>query len=66
MKLNLSKTKISDKGLSHLEKLEKLEQLRFLDNGFDIFVQDFKFEAPICIDTPEDLEAARIFAKKND
>lgn len=48
------------------EESEKLEQLRFLDNGFDIFVQDFKCEAPIGIDTPEDLEAARAFAKKND
>ena len=48
------------------EESEKLEQLRFLDNGFDIFVQDFKCEAPIGIDTPEDLEAAIEFAKKND
>ena len=48
------------------EESEKLEQLRFLDNGFDIFVQDFKCEAPIGIDTPEDLEAARAFALKND
>ena len=48
------------------EESEKLEQLRFLDNGFDIFVQDFKCEAPIGIDTPEDLEAAIAFAKKND
>ena len=48
------------------EELEKLEQLRFLDNGFNIFVEDFECEAPISIDTPEDLEAAIIFAKKND
>jgi len=48
------------------EESEKLEQLRFLDNGFDIFVQDFKCDAPIGIDTPEDLEAAIAFAKKND
>jgi len=48
------------------EESEKLEQLRFLDNGFDIFVQDFKCEAPIGIDTPEDLEAANTFAKKFD
>ena len=48
------------------EESEKLEQLRFLDNGFDIFVQDFKCDAPIGIDTPEDLEAARAFALKND
>ena len=48
------------------EESEKLEQLRFLDNGFDIFVQDFKCEAPIGIDTLEDLEAANTFAKKFD
>ena len=48
------------------EESEKLEQLRFLDNGFDIFVQDFKCEAPIGIDTPEDLDAAIAFAEKND
>ena len=48
------------------EESEKLEQLRFLDNGFDIFVQDFKCEAPIGIDTSEDLEAANAFAKKID
>ena len=48
------------------EELEKLEQLRFLDNGFNIFVEDFEYEAPIGIDTREDLEAATIFAKQND
>ena len=48
------------------EELEKLEQLRFLDNGFNIIVEDFEYEAPIGIDTPEDLEAATIFAKQND
>jgi len=48
------------------EEVEKLEQLRFLDNGFNIFVQDFECEAPIGIDTPEDLEAAITFAMKND
>ena len=48
------------------EEAEKLEQLRFLDNGFNIYVQDFICESPIGIDTPEDLEAAITFAKKND
>ena len=48
------------------EKTEKLEQLRFLDNGFNIYVEDFKFDVPIGIDTPDDLEAAIAFAKKND
>ena len=44
----------------------QLEQLRFLDNGFNIFVQDFDCEAPIGIDTPEDLDAATIYASKHD
>ena len=48
------------------EKAERLEQLRFLDNGFNIFVEDFEYDVPIGIDTPEDLEAAIAFAKKND
>ena len=48
------------------EKTERLEQLRFLDNGFNIFVEDFDYDTPIGIDTPEDLEAAITFAKKND
>ena len=48
------------------EESEKLEQLRFLDNGFNIIVEDFDCDAPIGIDTPEDLEAAIIFANKND
>jgi 3-deoxy-manno-octulosonate cytidylyltransferase (CMP-KDO synthetase) len=48
------------------EESEKLEQLRFLDNGFNIIVEDFECDAPIGIDTPEDLEAAIIFANKND
>ena len=46
------------------EKTERLEQLRFLDNGFNIYVEDFEFDAPIGIDTPDDLEAAIAFAKK--
>jgi 3-deoxy-manno-octulosonate cytidylyltransferase (CMP-KDO synthetase) len=48
------------------EESEKLEQLRFLDNGFNIIVEEFECEAPIGIDTPEDLEAAIIFANTND
>ena len=48
------------------EKTEKLEQLRFLDNGFNIFVEDFEYDAPIGIDTPGDLEAAKTFAERND
>mgnify|MGYP001201923586 FL=1 len=48
------------------EKAERLEQLRFLDYGFNIFVEDFEIDTPIGIDTPEDLEAAIAFAEKND
>ena len=38
-----------------LEKLEKLEQLRALENGFRIKVVAANYE-PICVDTPEDLQ----------
>ena len=38
-----------------LEKLEKLEQLRALENGFRIKVVTVNYE-PICVDTPEDLQ----------
>ena len=51
---------------TEIEESEKLEQLRFLENDFSIIVEEFEYEAPIGIDTPEDLEAATIFAKKND
>jgi 3-deoxy-manno-octulosonate cytidylyltransferase (CMP-KDO synthetase) len=46
---------------SPLEKREKLEQLRALEAGMQIWaaVAD---EAPISVDTPADLEAARAFA----
>ena len=37
-----------------LEKLEKLEQLRALENGYRIKVTPVDYE-PICVDTPEDL-----------
>ncbi len=39
---------------SHLEKLERLEQLRWLENGFDIGV-GITTHASIGIDTPEDV-----------
>ena len=38
-----------------LEKLEKLEQLRALENGFQIKVTPVDYE-PLSVDTPEDLE----------
>ena len=44
---------------SKLEQIEKLEQLRILENGYKIKVVETKFDT-IGIDTPEDLERARI------
>jgi len=38
-----------------LEKLEKLEQLRALENGFRIKITSVNYQ-PICVDTPEDLQ----------
>jgi 3-deoxy-manno-octulosonate cytidylyltransferase (CMP-KDO synthetase) len=43
-----------------LEKLEKLEQLRALENGHLIKVIAVDYE-PICIDTPEDLNKVKAF-----
>ena len=44
---------------SHLEETEGLEQLRVLESGYKIKVVETKFDT-IGIDTPEDLEKARI------
>ena len=48
---------------STLEKREKLEQLRALENGMTICV-DVTKNIPISIDVPKDLEYARMHAKK--
>lgn len=42
---------------SRLEQTEKLEQLRFLENGVDIFMAETSYKN-IAIDTPDDLIAA--------
>ncbi len=49
--------------VSRLEKTEKLEQLRVLEEGYKIKVVETKFET-IGVDTPEDLEKVREFLRK--
>lgn len=48
---------------SQLEKAERLEQLRVLEEGFRIKVIETQFET-IGVDTPEDLEKAKVFFKE--
>ena len=42
-----------------LEQLEKLEQLRVLENGYRIKMVELADDASIGVDTPEDLERVR-------
>ncbi len=46
-----------------LEKTEKLEQLRMLENGFKIKIVTTEFDT-ISVDTPEDLERVRKYYQK--
>lgn len=46
---------------SPLEEIEKLEQLRALENGVSIGVAIVENTVPIAIDTPDDLERAQAF-----
>lgn len=48
---------------SVLEQTEKLEQLRFLDNGLDIYMAETTYKN-IAIDTPEDLKVAEVILRR--
>jgi len=47
---------------SFLEKSECLEQLKILEEGYDIRVCEVKYDS-ISVDTPEDLQKVRLFVK---
>ena len=49
--------------VSNLEKIECLEQLRVLEEGFGIKVIETKFDT-VGVDTPEDLEKVKLYLKK--
>tara|TARA_B100001113_G_scaffold166099_1_gene135916 strand:+ start:19077 stop:19787 length:711 start_codon:yes stop_codon:yes gene_type:complete len=42
----------------------KLEQLRFIENGFSIYVSNYNEEIPGGIDTPDDVKNANIYLSK--
>jgi len=46
--------KITQLPTSRLEEAESLEQLRWLENGYPIFIKETDYES-ISIDTPSDL-----------
>lgn len=49
--------------VSNLERIERLEQLRVLEEGFRIKVIETKFDT-IGVDTPEDLEKVKLYLEK--
>lgn len=50
--------------ISYLEKVERLEQLRVLEEGLHIKVIETKYDT-ISVDTPEDLERLKEYIKKS-
>lgn len=48
---------------SNLEKIERLEQLRVLEEGFRIKVVETKFDT-VGVDTPEDLEKVKLYLRE--
>lgn len=56
--------KITQLPVSSLEKVERLEQLRWLENGFKVSVAE-TIEETFCIDTPQDLARARAFVLRS-
>lgn len=59
-----SLTKFVNLPQSSLEKSERLEQLRALENGMTVGITVINKDSPISIDTYEDLEKARVYAQK--
>jgi len=49
--------------VSYLEKIERLEQLRVLEEGFRIKVIETKFDT-VGVDTPADLERVKLYLKE--
>ena len=47
-----------------IEQTESLEQLRVLDNGEHIMVEQVDYETGIGVDTPADLEKIRLLMSK--
>jgi len=48
-----------------LEKAEKLEQLRVLENGYPILVVETEYNS-VPVDTPDDIEKIKEILKKNE